>query len=109
MTTPIYEATSTTWPARDRDPSTSHEAVPDKPSVALVQARVLSILDKHGPCTHDEIHAQYMLRHGPVSAQNTRSRTSELHDTWRVVALDREGRTPSGRRAVRWALRKEQS
>ena len=104
-TTPLYDQTLAIWPARDSDPSTSHAAVPDKPTVALVQARVLAILDQHGPCTHDEIHDYYTLRHGPVSAQNVR--TSELHQTWRVVALDREGRTASGRRAVRWALRRE--
>lgn len=108
MTTPIYDETRTAWPARDTDPSTSHAAVPDKSTVALVQARVLSILDAHGPCTHDEIHDYYILRYGPVSAQNVRSRTSELHKTWRVIALDREGRTHSGRSAVRWALRREE-
>src|SRR5690606_17679749 len=69
-TTPLYDQTLATWPARDSDPSTSHSAVPDKPTVALVQARVLAILDQHGPCTHDEIHDYYTLRHGPVSAQN---------------------------------------
>lgn len=104
--TPIFDA-MTAWPARDSDPSTSHVAVPDKPSVALVQTRVLAILDAHGPSTHDEIHAHYTRLHGPVTPQNTRTRTSELHDTWRVIALDREGRTSSGRRAVRWALRRE--
>lgn len=104
--TPIHDSI-TAWPARDTDPSTSHAAVPDKPTVALVQARVLAILDAHGPCTHDEIHDYYTLRHGRVSEQNIRSRTSELHKSWRVIALDREGRTFSGRRAVRWALRRE--
>lgn len=107
-TTPLYDQTLATWPARDRDPATSHAAVPDKPSVALVQTRVLSILDQHGPCTHDEIHDHYVLRYGPVSPQNTRSRTSELHKTWRVIAQDRKGRTTSGRTAVRWALRREE-
>lgn len=106
--TPIYDETRTAWPARDKDPSTSHAAVPDKPTVALVQARVLAILDAHGPCTHDDIHARYVDRYGPVTPQNIRSRTSELHKTWRVIALDRKGRTPSGRSAVRWALRREE-
>ena len=109
MSTPIYEQARTAWPARDRDPSTSHAAVPDKPTVALVQTRVLSILDAHGPLTHDEIHDHYTLRHGPVTAQNIRTRTSELHKTWRVIALDREGRTLSGRRAVRWAIRRQEN
>lgn len=107
-TTPIHDAVAATWPARDRDPSTSHAAVPTASKVVLVQARVLAILEQHGPCTHDEIHDYYVLRHGAVSKQNTRTRTSELHDTWRVIALDREGRTASGRRAVRWALRREE-
>lgn len=106
--TPIFDQVSTAWPARDKDPSTSHAAVPDKPTVAFVQARVLSILDAHGPSTHDEIHDYYTLRHGAVSAQNIRTRTSELHQSWRVIALDREGRTATGRRAVRWALRRDQ-
>lgn len=99
---------TTTWPARDTDPSTSHAAVPDKPTVALVQARVLAILDAHGPLTHEEIHDYYVLRHGHVTEQNTRTRTSELHQTWRVVALDREGRTSTGRSAVRWAVRRNE-
>lgn len=106
-TTPIYDHVTRSWPARDRDPSTSHAAVPDKPTVALVQARVLSILDTHGPLTHDEIHDHYTLRHGAVSKQNTRTRTSELHNAYRIRAVDREGRTLSGRRAVRWGVRKE--
>ena len=107
--TPIFDQARTAWPARDKDPATSHDAVPDKPTVALVQARVLAILDAHGPCTHDEIYDYYTLRHGRVSEQNIRSRTSELHKSWRVIALDREGRTFSGRRAVRWAVRREQA
>lgn len=105
MTTPIFDQTRTTWPARDSDPSTSHAAVPGKRTVVHVQSRVLDILTEHGPCTHDEIHDWYILRHGPVSAQNIRTRTSELYKSWRVVALDREGRTLSGRRAVRWGVR----
>lgn len=105
MSTPIHDSI-TAWPARDRDPSTSHAAVPDKPTVALVQQRVLAILDQLGPATHDEIHEHYVLHHGPVTAQNIRTRTSELHKTWRVVALDRKGRTHTGRSAVRWAVRR---
>ena len=107
MSAPIYEQVTQSWPARDRDPSTSHAAVPDKPTVALVQARVLSILDVHGPLTHEEIHDFYVIRHGYVSEQNTRTRTAELHKSWRVIALDRNGRTASGRSAVRWAIRRE--
>lgn len=109
MSAPIYEQVTQSWPARDRDPSTSHAAVPAKPTVALVQARVLSILETHGPLTHEEIHDYYVIRHGWVSDQNTRTRTNELHKTWRVIALDRNGRTASGRSAVRWAIRREGS
>ena len=104
-TTPIFDQVHQTWPARNTDPSTSHAAVPTKRTVALVQVRILSILATHGPCTHDEIHDHYVLRHGPVSEQNTRTRTAELAKVFRIAALDREGRTASGRRAVRWGVR----
>ena len=106
--TPIYAQVAQSWPARDKDPSTSHAAVPDKPTVALVQARVLAILDQWGPLTHEDLHDAYTLAHGPVTPQNIRTRTSELHQTWRVVALDREGRTSTGRSAVRWAVRRNE-
>lgn len=105
MTTPIFDQARTAWPARDKDPSTSHDAVPDKPTVALVQARVLSILDAHGPCTHDEIRDWYLLAHGygrGSSPASIRTRTSELHELGGVRAVDRNGVTPSGRSATRW-------
>lgn len=107
--TPIYAQVSRSWPARDRDPSTSHAAVPSASKVAMVQARVLAIIDAHGPLTHEEIHDYYVIRHGYVTKENVRTRTSELHQTWRVVALDREGRTSTGRTAVRWAARREEN
>ena len=105
MTTPIFDQARTAWPARDKDPSTSHDAVPDKPTVALVQARVLSILDAHGPCTHDEIRDWYLLAHGygrGSSPASIRPRTSELRELGGVRAVDRNGVTPSGRSATRW-------
>lgn len=111
MSTPIYEQTLATWPARDRDPSTSHAAVPSVSKVWQIQARILDILTDHGPLTHNQIRGAYLKRHGPTpgsSPASIRTRTSELHKTWRVVALDRKGRTASGRAAVRWALRREE-
>lgn len=98
---------TTTWPARNSDPSTSHEAVPDKPSCDLVRARVLKLLEQHGPCTHDEIHDWYVLTHGATTEQNTRTRTSELADLGGVRAVDKDGRTHTGRRAIRWDIHRE--
>lgn len=99
----------TTLAARFTDPVTSHEAAPSPPTVRETQARVLSILETYGPLTHDQIRAHYIHQHGRTTAQNVRSRTSELYKAGGVRAVDREGRTPSGRRATRWDVYREDS
>lgn len=101
--TPIY----TSLAARLTDPATSHAAAPPLGKVWQIQARVLDILTAQGPLTHDEIHAQYVLRHGfgrGSSETSIRTRTSELHDLGGVRAVDRDGVTPSGRSATRWDI-----
>lgn len=107
-TTPIFDQVRAAWPARTSDPVTSHDAVPDKPSCDLVRSRVLRILTNQGPMTHDEIHDWYVLAHGPTSGQNIRTRTRELWDRGGVRAADRDGRTATGRRALRWDIHREE-
>lgn len=110
MTTPIYDELRIGMAARMSDPATSHAAVPPLSKVWQVQQRVLSILTDHGPLTHDHIRRHYIARHGMgpgSSAASVRTRTSELHDLGGVRAVDREGRTPSGRSATRWDVHRE--
>lgn len=99
--TPIYASLA----ARLSDPPTSHAAAPPVSKVWQIQSRILSILEAHGPCTHDEIRDWYLLAHGygrGSSPASIRTRTSELHELGGVRAVDRNGVTPSGRSATRW-------
>lgn len=95
--------------ARTTDPATSHEAVPTASKRALLRLRVLEILGEHGPLTHDQIYERYIVRHEPGTArhttrQNVRSRTSELEQAYMIRAVDRDGTSPTGRRATRWDI-----
>ena len=99
--TPIYASLA----ARLTDPPTSHAAAPPVSKVWQVQARIISILEQHGPCTHEEIRDWYVLAHGygrGSSPASIRTRTSELHELGGVRAVDRAGVTASGRSATRW-------
>lgn len=99
----------TTFPARLTDPITSHEAAPTADHCLVVKGRILEILTANGPLTHDGIRRHYIAQHGLTSAQNIRSRTSELERDYRVRAVDRDGQSPTGRRATRWDVWREDS
>lgn len=99
--TPIYASLA----ARLTDPSTSHAAAPPVSKVWQIQARIIQILEQHGPCTHEQIRDRYVRAHGygrGSSPASIRTRTSELHELGGVRAVDRAGVTASGRSATRW-------
>lgn len=93
--------------ARLTDPDTSHEAAA---SVTDVQRRkvyraVLEALVEHGPSTDHDL-ARYVsgkLGH-PIGQTSVGVRRGELRDSGLVENSGHKGRTPTGAKAIRWAL-----
>lgn len=101
---PIYASLA----ARLTDPPTSHGAVPARVGREVVRGRVLNILTRYGPLTHDEIATRYVDQYGRCTPQNIRSRTAELERVGGVRAVDRAGKSPTGKRATRWDIYRDE-
>lgn len=81
--------------ARKTDPDTSKAAAASMREAATAQrARILDILEAHGPLTNDEVDALCGWRTGTTSRRMT-----ELLRTFQVVRLDATRRTEAGRAA----------
>ena len=93
--------------ARSTDPDTSHEAaenVTDRARRAVHRA-VLEALVEHGPTTDHDL-ARYVsgkLGH-PIGQTSVGVRRGELRNAGLVADSGHKGRTPTGAKAIRWAL-----
>ena len=93
--------------ARPSDPDTAHEAAA---AVTDVQRRnvyraVLEALVEHGPSTDHDL-ARYVagkLGH-PIGQTSVGVRRGELRNAGLVADSGHKGRTPTGAKAIRWAL-----
>ena len=101
------EVAASTSGARTFDPDTAHEAaesITDRQRRAVYRA-VLEALYEHGPSTDHDL-ARYVsgkLQH-PIIQTSVGKRRGELRDSGQVTDSGFKGKTPSGARAIRWAL-----
>ena len=88
---------------RDPFPEGSRAAYEQVTELHETAARVLSIIDDHGPLTHEQAHAEYMARgHAPKSPQRVATVISELRDLGLVEQSPIWGRSRLGNRSARW-------
>lgn len=118
--TPLFDSMAAAWSmpsigsvtlddeprARMADPVTSHEAA-DSISGEAREASELFVLDAvkaYGPVTDADVFDLAQISGHKWSPSRLRTARAQLVTKGLVVEYDREGRTTSGRRAIRWAV-----
>jgi len=92
--------------ARSTDPPTSWQAAASIAGIRDSQAKIYSILLRHGPLHDEAILPLFVAAFGSISPSGCRSRRAELVDAGLVQPFRGEPHLvvlPSGRSSVRWA------
>jgi len=92
---PLFEAK-----ARRTDPGTSHAAAKSVTRIRESQAKVLRVLQEHGPLTDAGIYSHLC----GLSPSGARTRRSELVARGKVVDTGERERLASGRNAILWGV-----
>ena len=93
--------------ARNTDPVTAHEAAANvsEQQRRTVHLAVLAAIYEHGPLTDHDLAVKVSARLGhTIIATSVGKRRGEVRDSGLVADSGHKGRTPSGARAIRWAL-----
>jgi hypothetical protein len=80
---------------------TSYRAAEDiKTHVPRLRSLVLGYIQEHGPCTDEQV--QDGLK---MAGSTQRPRRRELERAGLIEKFDEQGKTKSGRKAVRWSIK----
>lgn len=88
--------------ARRTDPETSWEAAMSVQGIRENQARIWSLLMRHGPMVDQAIYGFFTAEYEPISTSGCRTRRKELTDLGMVEDSSYRVTLPSGRRSIIW-------
>lgn len=95
--------------ARKTDPETSHEAAraQDELRLRLSQGLILTLLQKHGPMSDEEVWSHLAMQPGgpPMSRSGARTRRKELVSMGYVEDSGLRATLPSGRQSIVWRVK----
>lgn len=87
--------------ARRGDPQTSWQAANSVKNLRHSQIAILSIIERYGPVTDEEIYRRLLLQ---MSESGARTRRKELVDLGKVQDSGLRGTTISGRKTIKWEV-----